>query len=142
MKKILSLVLLLATFSAINAQEVDYKKGLIKVDGADYAKMEVKKENFGLTKNFQVFSLTGEKIMIGAVATEFDKDYNDNTFLYYRVTFLTVAQEGIFKIPSLDKEKAFAKLIGQSGILVNGAVDEKKVLEFIALRGSTPRIAQ
>jgi hypothetical protein len=126
---------------AVNAQNVDYKKGMIQVDDKDYAKVEVKKQNFGLTKSFEVFSLSGVKVIIAAVATEFETDKSDNSVLYYRLTFLTVGQVGIFKIPALNQEKGFAKLIGNSGILVNDTLDSKKVMEFIAAKSASPTIA-
>jgi len=120
---------------------VDYKKGMIQVDGKDYARIEVKKQNFGLTKSFEVFSLSGKKIIIAVVATEFEQEKNDNSYLPYRFTFLTANQVGIFKISSLSQEKSFAKLIGNSGILVNDSTDDNKVKEFIASKSITPRIA-
>ncbi len=123
------------------AQDVDYKKGLIQVDGKDYAKMDVKKQNFGLTKSFEVFSMGGEKIIIAVPATEFEQDKSDNTYLFYRVTFLTANQVGIFKVASLGQEKSFAKLIGTSGILKNDKADEGKVKEFIAAKSASPRVA-
>lgn len=133
------LFLLACTFCS--AQDVEYKKGMIQVNGKDFAKMEVTKQNFGLTKSFEVFSLAGEKIAIAAPATEFEQDKNDNSYLFYRVTFLTANQVGIFKVASLGQEKSFAKLIGGSGILVNDKADENKVKEFIAAKGASPRIA-
>ena len=134
------LAALLSSF-ALCAQDVDYKKGVIKVDDADYAKLEVKKENFGLTKNFEVYNLAGEKIIIATVATEFESDKNDNSYLFYRLTFLTANQVGIFKVASLGQEKSFAKLIGKSGILINDKADENRVKLFIAEKGASPRIA-
>ena len=103
--------------------------------------MEVTKQNFGLTKNFEVYSMSGKKLLIAAVATEFESDKNDNSYLFYRFTFLTTNQIGIFKIASLGQEKSFAKLIGTSGILVNDIADENKVREFIAMKGASPSIA-
>lgn len=140
MKKMLLAALLLAGLFC-TAQDVDYKKGMIQVDGKDYAKLEVKKENFGLTKNFEVYSLSGEKLIIAVVATEFEQDKSDNSYLFYRLTFLTSGQVGIFKVASLGQEKSFAKLIGGSGILVNDKADEAKVKEFIARKSASPRIA-
>src|SRR3954468_5379669 len=84
-----------------NAQDVDYKKGIITVDGKEYAKVEMKKENFGLTKTFDVFSMSGKKLIIAVPATEFQTDKSDNTTLYYRLTFLTADQVGIFKVSAL-----------------------------------------
>lgn len=126
---------------AVAAQDVDYKKGLIVVDGQDYAKLEVTKQNFGLTKSFEVFSMSGQKLIIAVVATEFEQDKNDNSYLFYRLTFLTANQVGIFKIAALGQEKSFAKLIGTSGIIVKDKLDENKVKEFIASKSVTPRIA-
>lgn len=136
-------LLAFATMICLSAfsQDVDYKKGLIVVDGKDYAKLEVTKQNFGLTKSFEVFSMSGQKLIIAVVATEFEQDKNDNSYLFYRLTFLTANQVGIFKIAALGQEKSFAKLIGTSGIIINDKVDETKVKEFIASKSVTPRIA-
>jgi hypothetical protein len=141
MRKGILLILLLTGFLISPAQDIDYKKGMIQVDGKDYAKVEVKKQNFGLTKSFEVFSLSGEKIIIAAVATEFESDKSDNSYLFYRLTFLTSSQIGIFKVASLGQEKSFAKLIGKSGILINDKTDDGKVKEFIAREGASPSIA-
>jgi hypothetical protein len=141
MQKIGVLLLSFLFSVCLQAQDVDYKKGTILVDGSEYAKVEVKKQNFGLTKSFEVFNLAGQKIIIAAVATEFESDKNDNSYLFYRLTFLTAGQVGIFKIPSLGQEKGFAKLIGNSGILVKDSVSAAKVTEFIASKSVTPSIA-
>jgi hypothetical protein len=135
------LLILLFCFHQLGAQDVDYKKGMITVDGKEYARLEVTKQNFGLTKSFEVFSPSGKKLIIAAVATEFESDKNDNSYLFYRLTFLTTNQIGIFKVASLGQEKSFAKLIGTSGILINGEANEMKVREFIASRGASPSIA-
>ncbi len=140
MKTSFTLILLLAGLTLF-AQDVDYKKGMIQVNGKDYAKLEVTKQNFGLTKSFDVFSLSGEKLIIAVVATEFEQDKNDNSYLFYRLTFLTANQVGIFKVNALGQEKSFAKLIGQSGILIGDKADEEKVRLFIASKGASPRIA-
>jgi hypothetical protein len=125
----------------IKAQDVEYKKGVVTVDGAEYVKIDVKKQNFGLTKSFEVFSMSGTKIIIAAVATEFEQDKKDNSYLYYRLTFLTSNQVGIFKIPALGQEKGFAKLIGNSGIMVKDTTNDAKVKEFIAAKSASPTIA-
>jgi hypothetical protein len=139
-KNFLALAFLFISIS-ITAQEVEYKKGIITVDGNEYAKVEVKKENFGLTKSFEVFSMSGKKLIIAAVATEFEQDKTDNTYLFYRLTFLTSNQVGIFKVSSLSQEKSFAKLVGNSGIIVADSTNDNKVKEFIAMKGASPRIA-
>lgn len=141
MKRSVLLLVLIAATVNIQAQDVDYKKGMIQVDGKDYAKLEVNKQNFGLTKTFDVFSIGGEKIIIAVPATEFESDKNDNSYLFYRLTFLTANQVGIFKVASLGQEKSFAKLIGTSGILINDKADENKVKQFIASKGASPSIA-
>lgn len=142
MKRISLMALsLVSIFGIAKCQDVDYKKGVIYVDDKEYMKMEVKKENFGLTKNFEVFSLSGKKIIIATVATEYDQDKNDNSYLFYKVTFLTSNQVGVFKVPSLSQEKGFAKLIGKSGIMAADTTNDQKVMEFIASKGANPRIA-
>jgi hypothetical protein len=141
MKKHLLVIIFLFAAAYVSAQEVEYKKGVITVDGNEYAKVEVKKENFGLTKNFEVFSMAGKKLIIAAVATEFEQDKTDNTYLFYRLTFLLSNQVGIFKVSSLSQEKSFAKLIGNSGIIQGDSTLDNKVKEFIAGKGASPRIA-
>lgn len=141
MKKVIIFNFLISLVIIANAQEVDYKKGLIKVDGMDYARIEVTKQNFGLTKAFEVFSISGEKLIIANVATEFEADKSDNSKLFYRLTFLTSNQIGIFKISAFSQEKSFANLIGKSGIIVNDKTDDNKVKEFIAMFGASPTIA-
>lgn len=123
------------------AQKVEVKKGVILVDDTEYARLEVKKQNFGLTKNFEVLSLAGEKLIIAVPATEFEQDKSDNTYLFYRLTFITTNQVGIFKVTSLGQEKSFAKLIGQSGIITGDKLNEEKVNLFIAEKSASPRIA-
>ncbi len=127
--------------SNLSAQDVDYKKGIITVDGKEYAKVEVEKQNFGLTKSFELFSMSGKKLIIAVVATEFEQDKNDNSYLFYRFTFLTSNQVGIFKLSSLGQEKSFAKLIGKSGIIISDTTNDERVREFIASKSASPRIA-
>ncbi len=141
MQKFITVLLLFFIFCSACAQDVDYKKGIITVDGKEYARVEVEKQNFGLTKSFELFSMSGKKLIIAVVATEFDQDKNDNSYLFYRFTFLTSNQVGIFKLSSLGQEKSFAKLIGKSGIIVNDTTSDDKVKEFIASKGASPRIA-
>jgi hypothetical protein len=141
MRKYVLAALLFTATTFATAQEVEYKKGIISVDGKEIAKVEVKKENFGLTKSFQVFSMTGTKLIIAVVATEFDQDKNDNSYLFYRLTFLQSNQSGIFKLAALGQEKSFAKLIGSSGIIVGESTSDDKVKEFIAIKGASPSIA-
>ena len=72
MKPLIIVFLLLVSLS-VAAQDVDYKKGMITVDGNDYAKIEVKKTNFGLTKTFEVFNMAGDKVLIAVPATEYEQ---------------------------------------------------------------------
>jgi len=139
----LTTLLTFSLFIATNllAQDVDYKKGMIQVDGKDYVKLEVTKQNFGLTKNFDVYNLAGKKLIIAVVATEFDADKNDNSYLFYRLTFLTSNQVGIFKVAAIGQEKSFVKLIGTSGIINADTTDNERVKQFIASKGASPRIA-
>jgi len=141
MKNILLGLLTLLAFEA-KAQKVDVNKGVITVDGKEWAKLTVQKGNFGLTKTFEVFSLAGEKMIIAAPATEFEQDKSDNSVMYYRLTFLTSDQVGIFKLAALSQEKSFLKLITGGEILgADGKTIDSKVKELIAMRGASPTIA-
>jgi hypothetical protein len=141
MRKGFLIIVWLTFLGSVHAQRVAYKNGIIQVDGKDYGKVEVKKQNFGLTRSFEVFSLSGKKIIIAAPATEFESGKSDNMHMYYRLTFLTSSQVGLFKIGSLSQERSFTTLIGQSGIMVNDSTDDMRVKEFIASKSASPTIA-
>jgi hypothetical protein len=142
MKKLIAGIILIAfLINYAQAQEVDYKKGKILVDGQEYMTLDVIKMNFGLTKNFEVFTPSGTKVVTAEVnATKYEADKNDNTFLYYDLTFLPSQQKAVFKISSLGQEKSFVQLIGQSGILVNGKPDDAKIQAFIAKKSVVPKL--
>lgn len=143
MKKILSLLVCALIISFAHAQKVDYKNDIISVDGKEIAKVvSIKdKENMGLTSTFEVFSMSGEKVIIATWAGEYEQDPNNNMEQFYRVTFLTTNQGGIFAIGKLGAEKSFAKLIGKSGIFIDDKLDSKMVQEFIAKKGKAPKVA-
>ncbi len=123
------------------SQDVTYKKGKILVDGQEYMKLDVKKMNFGLTKNFEVFTLDEIKIATAEVnATKYEADKDDNSFLYYDVVFLPSQLKAVFKVASLGQEKSFAQLIGSSGILVNNKPDESKIKAFISNSAAKPKL--
>lgn len=125
----------------LEAQEVEYKKGKILVDGQEYLTLEVIKMNFGLTKNFEVFTPGGVKVATAEVnATKYESDKDDNSFLYYDVVFYPSQLKAVFKVASMGQEKSFAQLMGGSGILVNNKPDEAKVQAFIARRAVTPKL--
>ena len=143
MKKITGTILALCITGSLLAQKVDYKANVISVDGKDVAMVtKIKdKENFGLTSTYELNSLTGKKLVIATIATDFVPPRYDNSGYYYRLTFLTSGQVGIFTLSKLGPEKSFAKLIGESGIVVNDQLDESKVNEFIALKSKNPRVS-
>lgn len=123
------------------SQNIDYKKGKILVDGTEYLTLNVIKLNFGLTKNFEVFTNDGTKIATAEVnATKYESDKNDNSFLYYDVIFLPSQLKGVFKIASLGQEKAFVQLIGGSNILTNNKPDLAKIQTFISNKGVIPKL--
>lgn len=125
----------------LSAQKVDYKNNTITVDGQKIGKVEVQKQNLGLTKNFNLYSMEGEKLVIAVLSTEFEGDKNDNTSMYYRFTFLPTNQVGIFKLSTLGMEKGFVNLIGKSGVVEGNNLNEAKITELIASKGISPRTA-
>ena len=143
MKKAISLFICALIINVVQAQKVEYKDDVIIVDGAPVAKViNIKdKENMGLTSTFEVFSLTGEKLIIGTYAGELEQDKNNTMDQFYRVTFLTTNQGGIFPVGKLGAEKSFAKMIGKAGIIKDGTLDPKLVQEFTAKKGKTPKVA-
>lgn len=141
MKKLLSLAAVTCLSITLLAQKVDYKKNVINVNGKDIAKVDVQKENLGLTKNFNLYSMKGEKLVIAVLSTEFQNDKNDNMSMFYRFTFVPTNQVGIFKLPSLSMEKGFANIIGKAGIIEGNTLNAEKVSDFIATRGVSPRTA-
>ncbi|MES2107854.1 MAG: hypothetical protein V4577_03845 [Bacteroidota bacterium] len=141
MKHLKFLVIALLAFGVASAQKIEYKNNIINVDGKDIAKVNRIKQNFGLTSNFDVYSLPGKKLIIATLATEFVPPNGDNSFFYYRLTFLTANQVGIFAVSRLGAEKSFAKLIGGAGIIENDDLVAEKVTEFIAYKSMNPQVA-
>jgi hypothetical protein len=143
MKFLAALLAAVLSVGVANAQKIDYKNNTISVDGTDLVKVnKIKdKDSFGLTSTFEVYSLSGKKLIIATIATEFKPNLNDNMVYYYRLTFLTTDQAAIFSLSKLGAEKSLVKLIGGSGIFVNDDVDPAKLREFIALKGKTPEVA-
>jgi hypothetical protein len=129
----------------LSAQKIkaEYEEGSIRVNDKEVATMTKTKdkENLGLTSTFDVFSLSGDKLIIGAYAGEFEQDPNDDMNQFYRVSFLTVNLTGIFAVSKLGAEKSFGKLMAKSGIFTDTGVDEQLVKEFIARYGKTPKVA-
>lgn len=142
LKNVLSVSLLLLLSGTAWSQKVNYKSGVINVDGTDIGKVVKIKdsENFGLTSTFELYAMGGQKLAIAVVTTEFAENKDDNMDYYYRLSFLTTNQTGIFLISKLGPEKSFAKLIGASGIIVNDQLDAAKVTEFIARKGKSPSV--
>lgn len=141
MKKIsFSLTILLLVVN-LQAQKIDYKDGIIKVDGKDLAKMNKIKDkgSFGLTSTFEIYSMSGEKLVIGVYARGLEERQGDPNY-HYRLTFLPVDQTGIFSVSKMSPEKSFAQLIGKSGIIVNDKLDAEKVKEFIATTGASVEV--
>lgn len=141
MKTIFSSLLLLSLSIQLLAQKVDVKDDKLTIDGTPVAQFKAEKGNFGLTKNFEISSLAGKKLIIAVPATEFEQDQNDNSYLYYRLTFLTSNQVGIFNVSALGQQKNFIKLIGTSGIFEGDSTSDSKVMEFIAKKSSSPKAA-
>lgn len=141
MKTVVTLLLVLGINILTFAQKVDYKNNIIAVDGNKIGKVEVQKQNLGLTKNFNLYSMDGEKLIIAVLSTEFEGDRNDNTTMYYRFTFLPTNQVGIFKLSTLGMEKGFVNLIGKGGIIDGNTLNANKVTELIASKGVSPRTA-
>lgn len=141
MKTIFTFLFVLGVNVFLSAQKVDYKNNIITVDGNKLGKVEVQKQNFGLTKNFNLYSMEGEKLVIAVLSTEFEGDKNDNASMYYRFTFLPTNQVGIFKLSTLGMEKGFVNLIGKGGVIDGNSLNADKITELIATKGVTPRTA-
>lgn len=141
MKTFFTVLFILGINIFSSAQKVEYKNNIITVDGQKIGKVEVQKQNLGLTKNFNLYSMEGEKLVIAVLSTEFEGDKNDNTSMYYRFTFLPTNQVGIFKISTLGMEKGFVNLIGKGGIIDGNSLKADKITELIASKGVSPRTA-
>lgn len=141
MKNLIILFAIVFTSGLAQAQKIEYKNNIINVDGKDIAKVNRIKQNFGLTSNFELFSLAGKKLIIAVIATDFVPPNNDNSFFYYRFTFLTADQVAIFPIAKLGAEKSFVNLIGSANIMSNDDLDPAMVKEFIATKSLNPKVA-
>jgi hypothetical protein len=141
MKRLFALFIAAMFFVPAIAQKIDYKNNVISVDGKDLVKVNRIKKNFGLTSDFEVYSLSGKKLIIAVIAPDFIPPNNDNSFYYYRFTFLTADQVGVFKVNKLWAEKSFVKLIGSANIFANDDVDPGLLKDFIARASENPPIA-
>jgi hypothetical protein len=143
LKKLTGTLIALLITSIVSAQKISYKSGVINVDGNDIAKVvKIKdKENLGFTSTFELYAMSGEKLIIAVIATDFVPDRNDNSGLYYRLTFLTTNQVGIFSLSKLWTEKSFVNLIGKSGIIKDDHLDAKMVNEMLALKSKNPEVS-
>lgn len=141
MKNLITLITMICVCQFSWAQKVDYKKNIISVDKVEIAKVEVEKENFGLTKNFNLYAMNGEKLIIAVLSMEYEADKTDNSSMYYRMTFVPTNQVGIFKLSSLGQEKGFVNLIGKGKIIDGNQLNADKVANLIASKGVTPRTA-
>ncbi|SEP00242.1 hypothetical protein SAMN05192574_118125 [Mucilaginibacter gossypiicola] len=133
--------MLIAGTCVAMAQKVDYKSGTINVDGKDVAKViRIKdKGSFGLTASYELDNMAGNKLVIATMATDFAPSRNDGDGYYYRFTFLSTGQVAIFGLSKFGPEKAFAKLLGESGVVINDQLDVSKVNELIALKSKNPK---
>ena len=141
MKYLFAILCALIVAGHVVAQKIDYKNNIISVDGKDLVKINRIKKNMGLMSDFEVYSLSGKKLIIAVVAEDFVPPSNDNTFFYYRFTFLTADQVGIFRVNKLGVEKSFVKLVGSANIFANDDVDPALLKEFIASKSENPPVA-
>lgn len=141
MKTVFTFLFILGINIFLSAQKVDYKNNIITVDGTKIGKVEVQKQNLGLTKNFNLYSMSGEKLVIAVLSMEYEGDKNDNTSMYYRFTFLPTNQVGIFKLSTLSMEKGFVNLIGKGRVIEGDNLNADKITELIASKGVSPRTA-
>lgn len=133
-KAVITSVVLLLLAGPLAAQSVSYKSGMLSVDGKEIAKIVKLKAGFAQPANYELYSMSGEKLIIAVLASDLPPDPQNNTDFYYRFSFLTTSQVGLFTLSILNAEKSFAKLIGQSGIIVDDKLKEAKINEFIALK--------
>lgn len=141
LKKIFLSAILIAGNYAAWAQKVDYKSGTINIDGKEVAKVIRLKDkaNFGLTASYELDNMAGTKLVIATMATDFVPSRNDGDGYYYRFTFLSTGQVAIFGLSKFGPEKAFAKLLGEGGVVLNDQLDVAKVNELIALKSKNPK---
>lgn len=132
------LIALLLLSAQLFAQSVNYKSGVLNVDGKDIAKVVKLKAGFAQPANYELYSMSGEKLIIATLATDLPADPNNNSNFYYRLSFLTTSQIGLFTLSVFNAEKSFAKMIGESGIIVDDKLSEAKINEFIALKSKNP----
>jgi hypothetical protein len=139
MKKPIILFTLLLASVNLFAQKVDYKDGVISVDGSPIAKMtkQSDKDNLGLTSNYEIKNMNDELLIIAAYSSEFPDDA-DNLNFHYKLSFTSLDKQGYFKVSKLGTEKAMAKLIGSSGVIKDGALDNDAVFNFISKKGKNP----
>jgi len=139
MKKIAILLTVLSGIMQLSAQSYTYKNGILSIDGAETAKIVPTKEFIGLANTFEVFNMEDEKVIVAVYGGEYEQDPNNTLEFYYKLEFLQSGQRGIFTLSKLGTEKSLAKLIGTSGIFVDGKIDDEMVDDLIASKGKNPK---
>lgn len=137
-KALIIITALLGMMQAI-AQSYTYKNGILSVDGTETARIVPTKEFMGLANTFEVFNMEDEKVIVAVWGGEYEQDPNNNMDFYYKIEFVQSGQTGIFTISKLSTEKSLAKLLGTSGIFVDGKIDETGVENLIDKQGKTPK---
>lgn len=140
MKKVIFSWLFAMLCSISFGQKVEYKDGIIQVDGAPLAKvLKTKNEAaLGLVSNFEIQNMEGKTLVIAVVADDYPEAANDNMSYYFKFSFVGLDKTGFFKVGKLNAEKSIVKLIGGAGIIKNGALDPEATFTFIAKQGKTP----
>jgi len=140
MKKINCCVFILVFALSASAQKIEYKDGVLKVDGKETAKIKKEKNSgtLGMANNFEISNIKDELLIVAAYSTDFPEDENDNMDYYYKLSFVGLDKTGYFKVSKLGTEKSLAKLIGNGGIIKDDKLDNDAVFKFIAKQGKTP----
>jgi len=123
------------------AQKVDYKSGVLSVDGQQVGTVTKTKDagSFGLTSTYEFFANDGKRLINAAVTGTFKSATRDDGNLYYQIEFMPLHQTAVFNFGSFGTEKEFAKLVGQSGIIKGNELDEDKVKELITYKAKKPK---
>lgn len=140
MKTYYLFIVLIIHSLTLQAQKSAYKDNQILLDDKPIAtiKSMESKGTMGLVKDFEIYNMQNELLIVAAYASEFPENENDNMNYYYKLTFVGLDKDGYFKLSKLGSEKSLAKLIGNGGIIKEGKLDNDALFTFIARNGKTP----
>lgn len=136
----ISLGLLLAAATGLQAQKVEYKEGLVSVDKQPVARISGVKNQamMGLVKDYTATSLDGDTLFTAVYSDRIPESPDDNTIYYFEFRFRGLETPAYLPVSKLGGDKTIANHIGNFGLVKEQALDLNAVRALIQKKGKTP----